>query len=77
MADRSPSQTAVSPSVLPDLKRRLFENTRKAKTRVSLFQAILPKPVDSDDASVDVQVILGRRGESLTLSLSTVFFLNK
>ena len=54
VADRSPSQTAVSPSVqVPELKRRILDTSR---TRVSLFQTILPKVVDSADNSPDIEV---------------------
>ena len=53
IAERSPSQTAVSPSVLPDLKRRHLERkSSSTNSRVCLFKTILPKPADSLDTEV-------------------------
>ena len=57
IADRSPSQTAVSPSVLPDLKRRHLESkSSSTNSRVCLFKTILPKPADADENSLDTEV---------------------
>ena len=63
IADRSPSQTAVSPSVLPDLKRRHLErksSTCSTNSRVCLFKTILPKPADADENSLDTEVFQNR-----------------
>lgn len=61
IADRSPSQTAVSPSVLPELKRMHRENSSPT-ARVSLFQNIQPKPlimpVDPGDTCQNSEVII-------------------
>ena len=57
IADRSPSQTAVSPFVLPDLKRRHLESkSSSTNSGVFLFKTILPKPADADENSLDTEV---------------------
>ena len=57
IADRSPSQTAVSPSVLTDLKRRHLESkSSSTNSRVCLFKTILPKPADADENSLGTEV---------------------
>ena len=58
IADRSPSQTAVSPSVLPDLKRR--RKSSSTNSGVFLFKTILPKPADADENSLDTEVFQNR-----------------
>ena len=61
IADRSPSQTAVSPSVSPDLKRRHLESkSSSTNCRVCLFKAILPKQVEADESSLDTEVLQNR-----------------
>ena len=61
IADRSPSQTAVSPSVLPDLKRRHVESkSSSTNSRVCQFKAILPKHADADENSLDTEVFQNR-----------------
>jgi len=61
IADRSPSQTAVSPSVLPDLKRGHLESkSSSTNSRVCLFKTILPKPADADQNSLDTEVFQNR-----------------
>ena len=61
IADRSPSQTAVSPSVLPDLKRRHLESkSSSSNSRVCLFKTILPKPADEDENSLDTELLQNR-----------------
>ena len=58
IADRSPSQTAVSPSVLPNLKPRRKSST--TNSGVFLFRTILPKPADADENSLDTEVFQNR-----------------
>ena len=59
ITDRSPSQTAVSPSVLPDLKRRHLESkSSSTNSRVCLFKTLLPMPADADENSLDTEVFL-------------------
>ena len=57
IADRSPSQTAVSPSVLPDLKRR--RKSSSTNSGVFLLKT-LPKPADADENSLDTEVFQNR-----------------
>ena len=59
--DRSHLQTAVSPSVLPDLKRSHLESKSSSiNSRVCLFKTILPKPADADENSLDTEVFQDR-----------------
>ena len=61
IADRSHSQTAVSPSVLPDLKRRHLESkSSSTNSRICLFKTILPKPADADENFLDAEVFQNR-----------------
>ena len=61
ITDRSPSQTTVSPSVLPDLKRTHLESKRcSTNSRVCPFKTILPKPADADENSLDTEVFQNR-----------------
>ena len=60
VAERSPSQTAVSPSVLPQVKRPRHLQAEHTRVKASLFQSrpILPKPDNSGDRSqVNTEVI--------------------
>ena len=63
IADKSPSYTAVSSSVLPDLKRRHLESKSTVvllNSRVCLFKTILPKPTDADENSLNSEVFQNR-----------------